>query len=191
MRWVLRLIAIGDDARCLSTDLAEFGRPGGLAISRTWADLARSAAGSAERSTSGGFRAGRQSWAAAAALPVLQWKKPPEGLAGALHRNAVRRSPRFLRSACNRIATNEQVAAYALVQKWCRSPAPGSQRGLQRHVRFRVGPPVSAICLPRTSDRPTRHDPPHSLDIPTGNSPSMSRSARQTTSSKVTDNGPD
>jgi hypothetical protein len=30
MRWVLRLIATGDDARCLSTDLAEICRPEGL-----------------------------------------------------------------------------------------------------------------------------------------------------------------
>ena len=30
MRWVLRLIATGDDARCLSTDLVEICRPGGL-----------------------------------------------------------------------------------------------------------------------------------------------------------------
>ncbi len=30
MRWVLRLIATGDDARCLSTDLAEIWRPEGL-----------------------------------------------------------------------------------------------------------------------------------------------------------------
>src|SRR6516162_10431695 len=30
MRWVLRLIATGDDARCLSTDLIEICRPGGL-----------------------------------------------------------------------------------------------------------------------------------------------------------------
>ena len=30
MRWVLRLIATGDDARCLSTDLAEICRPDGL-----------------------------------------------------------------------------------------------------------------------------------------------------------------
>ena len=30
MRWVLRLIATGDDARCLSTDLVEIYRPGGL-----------------------------------------------------------------------------------------------------------------------------------------------------------------
>ena len=30
MRWVLRLIATGDDARCPSTDLAEICRPEGL-----------------------------------------------------------------------------------------------------------------------------------------------------------------
>jgi hypothetical protein len=30
MRWVLRLIATGDDDRCLSTDLAEICRPEGL-----------------------------------------------------------------------------------------------------------------------------------------------------------------
>ena len=30
MRWVLRLIATGDDARCLSTDLLEICRPEGL-----------------------------------------------------------------------------------------------------------------------------------------------------------------
>ena len=30
MRWVLRLIATGDDARCLSTDLVEICRPEGL-----------------------------------------------------------------------------------------------------------------------------------------------------------------
>jgi hypothetical protein len=30
MRWVLRLIATGDDAGCLSTDLVEICRPGGL-----------------------------------------------------------------------------------------------------------------------------------------------------------------
>ena len=30
MRWVLRLIATGDDARCQSTDLAEICRPDGL-----------------------------------------------------------------------------------------------------------------------------------------------------------------
>ena len=30
MRWVLRLIAIGDDARCLGTDLVEICRPEGL-----------------------------------------------------------------------------------------------------------------------------------------------------------------
>ena len=30
MRWVLRLIAIGDDARCLGTDLVEIYRPEGL-----------------------------------------------------------------------------------------------------------------------------------------------------------------
>jgi len=30
MRWVLRLIASGDDARCRSTDLAEICRPDGL-----------------------------------------------------------------------------------------------------------------------------------------------------------------
>jgi hypothetical protein len=28
MRWVLRLIAAGDDARCLGTDLVEICRPG-------------------------------------------------------------------------------------------------------------------------------------------------------------------
>ena len=33
-----------------------------------------------------------QPWAAAAVLPVLHRKMPPEGLAGALHRDAVRRS---------------------------------------------------------------------------------------------------
>jgi len=30
MRWVLRLIATGDDAHCRSTDLAEICRPDGL-----------------------------------------------------------------------------------------------------------------------------------------------------------------
>jgi hypothetical protein len=30
MRWVLRLTATGDDAHCLSTDLVEICRPGGL-----------------------------------------------------------------------------------------------------------------------------------------------------------------
>src|SRR6516162_101136 len=30
MRWVLRLIMTGDDARCLSTDLVEICRPAGL-----------------------------------------------------------------------------------------------------------------------------------------------------------------
>ena len=30
MRWVLRLITTGDDARCLSTDLIEICRPEGL-----------------------------------------------------------------------------------------------------------------------------------------------------------------
>jgi hypothetical protein len=30
MRWVLRLITTGDDAHCLSTDLIEICRPGGL-----------------------------------------------------------------------------------------------------------------------------------------------------------------
>ena len=30
MRWVLRLITRGDDARCLSTDLIEICRPEGL-----------------------------------------------------------------------------------------------------------------------------------------------------------------
>ena len=30
MRWVLRLIATGDDVRCLSTDLVEICRPEGL-----------------------------------------------------------------------------------------------------------------------------------------------------------------
>jgi hypothetical protein len=30
MRWVLRLIATDDDARCLSTDLVEIRRPEGL-----------------------------------------------------------------------------------------------------------------------------------------------------------------
>jgi hypothetical protein len=52
----------------------------------------RSEAGSGERSTSGDFRAGRPPWAAAAVLPVLRRKMPPEGLARALHRDAVRRS---------------------------------------------------------------------------------------------------
>jgi hypothetical protein len=55
-------------------------------------DLIRSEAGSGERSTSGGFRAGQQPWAAAAVLPVLRRKMPPEGLAWASHRDVVRQS---------------------------------------------------------------------------------------------------
>jgi hypothetical protein len=72
-------------------------------------DPARSEAASGERSTSGGFRAGRQPRAAAAVLPVLRREMPSEGLAGVLRRDAVRRSdgglPRFLCTACNRTET--------------------------------------------------------------------------------------
>ena len=42
MRWVLRLITTGDDARCLSTDLIEICRPEGLGdianLGLTWAE---------------------------------------------------------------------------------------------------------------------------------------------------------
>src|ERR1700733_13096888 len=55
-------------------------------------DLARSEAASGEGSTSGRFGAGRQPWAAAAVLPGLQRRMPPEGLAGTPHRDAVWRS---------------------------------------------------------------------------------------------------
>jgi len=41
---------------------------------------------------SGRFGAGRQPWAAAAVLPGLQRKMPPEGMAGSLHCDAVWRS---------------------------------------------------------------------------------------------------
>jgi hypothetical protein len=90
---VLRLMATGDDDRCLSTDLVEICRPEGLGdIANLGLTFARSEAGSGERSTSGGFRAGRPPRAVAAVLSILRRKMPPEGLAGALHRDAVRRS---------------------------------------------------------------------------------------------------
>jgi hypothetical protein len=86
-RWVLRLIATGDDDRRLSTDLIEICRPEGL---RDIANLGLSQAASGKRSTRSGFRAGRPPWAAAAVLPILRRKMPHEGLAGAPHRDAVR-----------------------------------------------------------------------------------------------------
>jgi hypothetical protein len=48
----------------------------------------------------------------------------------------------------SRQSANEQVATDALVPKRCRSPGPGSLRGLQWNARFGVGPPVSAACQP-------------------------------------------
>ena len=65
-------------------------RPEGLGgIGERGIDLARSEAASGERSTSGRFRTSRQPWAAAAVLLSLQWKMPPEGLAGTPHSDAV------------------------------------------------------------------------------------------------------
>ena len=91
MRWVLRLITMGDDARCLSTDLIEICRPEGLgAIANLGLTLPEAkqllarvqravVSGQADsHGLSGGCR--------------LQRKMPPEGLAGSLHRDAVRRS---------------------------------------------------------------------------------------------------
>jgi hypothetical protein len=66
-------VATGEDDRCPSTDLI-----GDLPAGRSCRhrepgfDLTRSEAGSGERSTRGGFWAGRQPWAAATVLPVLR-----------------------------------------------------------------------------------------------------------------------
>jgi hypothetical protein len=89
MRWVLRLITTGDDARCLSTDLIEICRPEGLG---DIANLGLTLPEAKQLLASVRFRAGRPPWAAAAVLAGLQRKMPPEGLAGTPHRDVVWRS---------------------------------------------------------------------------------------------------
>jgi hypothetical protein len=70
MRWVLRLIATGEDDRSPSADLMEICRPEGLVdITNLGLTLPE-----------------------AAVLPVLRRKMPPEGLAWASHRDVVRQS---------------------------------------------------------------------------------------------------
>ena len=72
MRWVLRLMMTGDDARCLSTDLVEICRPDGLGdIAKLGLTLREAKQLLASVQTSGCFRASRQSRANAAALPIL------------------------------------------------------------------------------------------------------------------------
>jgi hypothetical protein len=89
MRWVLRLIATGDDARCLSTDLIEICRPedvGDIAnLGLTLAE-AKQLLASVQRAV---VSAQAVNHAAAAVLLGLQRKMPPEGLAGTPHRDAV------------------------------------------------------------------------------------------------------
>jgi hypothetical protein len=85
MRWVLRLITTGDDARCLSTDLIEICRPEGLGdIANLGLTLpeAKQLLARVQRAVVSGQ----------ADSHGLQRKMPPEGLAGSLHRDAVRRS---------------------------------------------------------------------------------------------------
>jgi hypothetical protein len=108
MRWVLRLIATEDDARCLSTDLIEICRPEGVG---DIADLgltlpeAKQLLSSIQRAVVSGQAVshGLQRPCCSA----LQRKMPPEGLAGTPHRDAVWRVtvplPRFRCTACNRI----------------------------------------------------------------------------------------
>jgi hypothetical protein len=93
MRWVLRLIATGDDDRRLGTDLVEICRSEGLgdiaSLGLTLPEAKQLLASVQQAVVS---KAGRPPWTAAAMLPVLRRKMSPEGLAGALPRNAVRRS---------------------------------------------------------------------------------------------------
>jgi hypothetical protein len=141
-------------------------------------DLAGSEAGSGERSTSGGFRAGRQQWAAAALLPVVRRKMPPEGLAG--HRIATLfgkvtvRLPRFLFPTCNRTETGvcwpsrcrstpelDQLQAHLSAQMTYRVAADVLQHLLPidagmspetlRHHTLRIGEQLGTA----TSDQPT------------------------------------
>jgi hypothetical protein len=88
MRWV-RLITTGDDARCLSTDVIEICRPEGLG---DIANLGLTLPEAKQLLASVRVWAGRQPWAAAAVLPGLQRKMPPEGPAATPHQAAVWRS---------------------------------------------------------------------------------------------------
>ena len=85
MRWVLRLITTGDDARCLSTDLMEICRPEGLgdiANLRLTLPEAKQLLASVQRAV-----VSRQ-----ADSHGQQRKMPPEGLAEPSHSDAVWRS---------------------------------------------------------------------------------------------------
>ena len=118
MRWVLRLIATGEDTRGLSADLVEICRPEGL---RDIADLgltlpeAKQLLSSVQRAIVA--RQADSHRAAAAVLPILRQEMPPEGLAGALHRDVVRRGASAASSAavpCLRSHRDRCVSATAL-----------------------------------------------------------------------------
>ena len=93
MRWVLRLIATGDDDRCLSTDLVEICRPEGLAdiANLGWTlNEAKQVLASVQRAV-----VSEQVDRHGLARPCCRCcagKCHLKGLAGALHRDAVRRS---------------------------------------------------------------------------------------------------
>jgi hypothetical protein len=147
-------VATGEDDRCPSTDLI-----GDLPAGRSCRhrepgfDLTRSEAGSGERSTRGGFWAGRQPWAAATVLPVLRRQCHLKDWRG--HRIATLFGkvtvplPRFLCHACNRTETG------VCWPSRCRStPGAGSAAAhLSALMTYRVAVDVLQRLLPIDAGR--------------------------------------
>jgi hypothetical protein len=111
MRWVLRLITTGDDARCLSTDLIEVCRPEGLGdIANLGLTLpeAKQLLASVQRAVVSGQadRHGLQRPCCRACSGKCHLKDWRGHRIGTLFGEVIVRLPRFRCTACNRIETS-------------------------------------------------------------------------------------
>ena len=167
MRWVLRLIATGDDDRCLSTDLVEICRPEGLGnIASLGLTLpeAKHLLASVQRAVVSGQvdRHGQLRPRCPSCTGKCHLKDWRGHYIATLFGEVTVRLPRFVCPACYRTETGvcwpsrcrstpelDQLQAhlsdlmtYRVAAGGCRSPAPGPLRGLQRHTLFRPRPPI-------------------------------------------------